>query len=67
MRLLKMVPDNTNLPFVSLRYWAFGLTLAFFSVMTGVLATAGSPHTAQVTMPRACCSSNAAAFLNQAS
>jgi preprotein translocase subunit SecF len=28
MRLLKLVPDNTNLPFVSLRYWAFGLTLA---------------------------------------
>lgn len=28
MRLLKLVPDNTNLPFVSLRKWAFGLTLA---------------------------------------
>lgn len=27
MRLLKLVPDNTNLPFVSLRRWAFGLTL----------------------------------------
>ena len=27
MRLLKIVPDNTNLPFVSLRKWAFGLTL----------------------------------------
>ena len=26
MRLLKLVPDNTNLPFVSLRYWAFGIT-----------------------------------------
>ena len=26
MRLLKLVPDNTNLPFVSLRYWAFALT-----------------------------------------
>jgi preprotein translocase subunit SecF len=26
MRLLKLVPDNTNLPFVKLRYWAFGLT-----------------------------------------
>jgi len=26
MRLLKLVPDNTNLPFVSLRKWAFGLT-----------------------------------------
>ncbi|MBY0283965.1 MAG: protein translocase subunit SecF [Sphingomonas sp.] len=26
MRLLKLVPDNTNIAFVSLRYWAFGLT-----------------------------------------
>lgn len=26
MRLLKLVPDNTNLPFVSLRHWAFGIT-----------------------------------------
>ena len=28
MRLLKLVPDNTNLPFVSLRKWAFALTMA---------------------------------------
>ncbi|UIJ45042.1 protein translocase subunit SecF [Sphingomonas cannabina] len=27
MRLLKIVPDNTNIGFVRLRYWAFGLTL----------------------------------------
>ena len=27
MRLLKLVPDNTNIGFVRLRYWAFGLTL----------------------------------------
>jgi preprotein translocase subunit SecF len=27
MRLLKLVPDNTNIGFVSVRYWAFGLTL----------------------------------------
>ncbi len=26
MRLLKLVPDNTNIGFVRLRYWAFGLT-----------------------------------------
>lgn len=26
MRLLKLVPDNTNFPFVSLRHWAFGIT-----------------------------------------
>ncbi|MBV9842560.1 MAG: protein translocase subunit SecF [Sphingomonadaceae bacterium] len=28
MRLLKLVPDNTNIGFVRLRYWAFGLTIA---------------------------------------
>ena len=28
MRLLKLVPDNTNIDFVRLRGWAFGLTLA---------------------------------------
>ena len=27
MRLLKIVPDDTNIDFVSLRYWAFGLTM----------------------------------------
>ena len=27
MRLLKLVPDNTNIGFVSLRRWAFGLTM----------------------------------------
>jgi len=26
MRLLKLVPDNTNIGFVRLRFWAFGLT-----------------------------------------
>jgi preprotein translocase subunit SecF len=26
MRLLKIVPDDTNIDFVRLRYWAFGLT-----------------------------------------
>ncbi|MBN8815485.1 MAG: protein translocase subunit SecF [Sphingomonas sp.] len=26
MRLLKIIPDNTNFDFVRLRYWAFGLT-----------------------------------------
>ncbi|MFD1951037.1 protein translocase subunit SecF [Sphingomonas arantia] len=28
MRLLKLVPDNTNIGFVRLRFWAFGLTAA---------------------------------------
>ncbi|QJU56454.1 protein translocase subunit SecF [Sphingomonas sp. AP4-R1] len=27
MRLLKLVPDNTNIGFVRLRHWAFGLTI----------------------------------------
>jgi preprotein translocase subunit SecF len=27
MRLLKIVPDNTNIDFVRLRFWAFGLTI----------------------------------------
>ena len=35
MRLLKIVPDNTNLPFVSLRHWAFGLTLALSLLAIG--------------------------------
>ncbi len=37
MRLLKMVPDNTNLPFVSLRYWAFGLTLVLSLLAVGAV------------------------------
>jgi preprotein translocase subunit SecF len=39
MRLLKLVPDNTNIGFVSLRAWAFGLTalltvIAVFATLT---------------------------------
>jgi preprotein translocase subunit SecF len=39
MRLLKLVPDNTNIGFVSLRRWAFGLTtlltiVAVFATLT---------------------------------
>src|SRR3954466_10465576 len=39
MRLLKLVPDNTNIDFVSLRKWAFGLTalltaIALFATVT---------------------------------
>jgi preprotein translocase subunit SecF len=39
MRLLKLVPDNTNIDFVSLRKWAFGLTalltvIAVFATVT---------------------------------
>jgi preprotein translocase subunit SecF len=42
MRLLKLVPDNTNIGFVSLRGWAFGLTIlltliaVFFTLTRGL-------------------------------
>src|SRR3954466_8474559 len=42
MRLLKLVPDNTNIGFVSLRGWAFGLTAlltviaVFFTLTRGL-------------------------------
>jgi len=36
MRLLKLVPDNTNIGFVKLRGWAFGLTL-LLTIAAGVL------------------------------
>src|SRR5438105_2406242 len=36
MRLLKLVPDNTNIGFVRLRYWAFGLT-ALLTLAAAVL------------------------------
>lgn len=41
MRLLKLVPDNTNLPFVSLRKWAFGLTLLLSIAAVGVVLARG--------------------------
>ena len=41
MRLLKLVPDNTNLPFVSLRKWAFGLTLALTILALGSVVYKG--------------------------
>ena len=41
MRLLKLVPDNTNLPFVSLRKWAFGLTLLLSLLAIGLVVTKG--------------------------
>ena len=36
MRLLKLVPDNTNIGFVRLRHWAFGLT-ALLTIAAAVL------------------------------
>ena len=41
MRLLKLVPDNTNLKFVSLRKWAFGLTLLLSLLAIGLVVTKG--------------------------
>ncbi|RUN76342.1 protein translocase subunit SecF [Sphingomonas sp. TF3] len=41
MRLLKLVPDNTNLPFVSLRKWAFGLTLLLSIAAVGIVLARG--------------------------
>ncbi len=41
MRLLKLVPDNTNLKFVSLRKWAFGLTLVLSLLAIGLVAVRG--------------------------
>ena len=41
MRLLKLVPDNTNLKFVSLRKWAFGLTLLLSLLAIGLVVTRG--------------------------
>lgn len=41
MRLLKIVPDNTNLGFVSLRYWAFGLTLLLSIAALGMTVARG--------------------------
>jgi preprotein translocase subunit SecF len=38
MRLLKIVPDHTNIGFVRLRYWAFGLTLLLSIAAVGLVA-----------------------------
>jgi len=41
MRLLKLVPDNTNLKFVSLRKWAFRLTLMLSLIAVGLVTFRG--------------------------
>jgi preprotein translocase subunit SecF len=41
MRLLKLVPDNTNIGFVRLRHWAFGLTLLLTIAAAGLVAMRG--------------------------
>ena len=41
MRLLKVVPDNTNIDFVRLRGWAFGITLILSLLAVGLTVTRG--------------------------
>jgi preprotein translocase subunit SecF len=41
MRLLKLVPDNTNIDFVALRRWAFGLTLFLSIAAVGLVFAKG--------------------------
>jgi preprotein translocase subunit SecF len=41
MRLLKLVPDNTNIGFVRLRGWAFGLTALLTVIALGAVLTRG--------------------------
>ena len=41
MRLLKLVPDNTNIGFVRLRHWAFGLTILLTVIAGGLVVSRG--------------------------
>src|SRR3569623_410499 len=41
MRLLKLVPDNTNIDFVRLRGWAFGLTILLTVIAVFATVTRG--------------------------
>ncbi len=41
MRLLKLVPDNTNIGFVRIRFWAFGLTALLTVLAVGSVAARG--------------------------
>lgn len=41
MRLLKLVPDHTNIDFVRLRGWAFGLTLILSVLAIGITVAKG--------------------------
>lgn len=41
MRLLKLVPDNTNIGFVRLRWWAFGFTILLTLSSIALVATRG--------------------------
>jgi len=41
MRLLKLVPDDTNIGFVRIRFWAFGLTALLTVLAVAAVATRG--------------------------
>ena len=41
MRLLKLIPDDTNIDFVRLRGWAFGLTALLTVIAIGTVVTRG--------------------------
>ncbi len=41
MRLIKLVSDNTNIAFVRLRYWAFGLTALLTLLAVGAVGVRG--------------------------
>lgn len=41
MRLLKLVPDNTNIGFVRIRFWAFGLTALLTLLAVAAVAARG--------------------------
>ncbi len=41
MRLLKLIPDGTNIQFLKLRWWAFGLTMALVIASIALLVVRG--------------------------
>jgi preprotein translocase subunit SecF len=41
MRPIKIVPDNTNVPFLSYRWWALGLSIVLMVVSIALVATRG--------------------------
>jgi preprotein translocase subunit SecF len=41
MKLLKLVPDDTNINFLKWRTWAFGISLLLMLASVGLVATKG--------------------------
>ena len=42
MKLLKLVPDDTNIHFLKWRTWAFALSIVLMLASVGLVATMGS-------------------------